>query len=77
MAEQAKRDFPAIDFDYSIMVGDSITDIEFGKRLGMKTIFIETKKDIDQEKLLGIKDQIDFSYPSLLEFAQNLENIIE
>jgi D-glycero-D-manno-heptose 1,7-bisphosphate phosphatase len=75
MAEQAKLDFPEIDFDYSIMVGDSISDIEFGKRLNMKTVFIETKSDIDKDKLLAIKDKIDFSYPSLLEFAKDLENI--
>ena len=29
-----------IDFSKSIMVGDSISDIEFGKRLGMKWIYI-------------------------------------
>ena len=31
-----------IDFEQSIMVGDSISDIEFGKRLNMKTVFIQT-----------------------------------
>lgn len=43
MAEQAKRDFPTIDFSRSVMVGDSVSDIEFGNRLGMFTVFIETK----------------------------------
>ena len=40
MALQAKADFPEIDFNKSVMVGDSDSDIEFGKRLGMKTVFI-------------------------------------
>lgn len=40
MALQAKRDFPDIDFKKSIMIGDDISDMEFGKRLGMKTILI-------------------------------------
>jgi histidinol-phosphate phosphatase family protein len=40
MALQAQKDFPKIDFSKSIMAGDSIHDMEFGKRAGMKTIFI-------------------------------------
>jgi len=40
MAQLAKAEFPEIDFDKSVMVGDSNSDIEFGKRLGMKTVFI-------------------------------------
>lgn len=43
MGEQAKADFPAIDFQRSIMVGDSLTDILFGQRLGMKTVFLRGK----------------------------------
>jgi D-glycero-alpha-D-manno-heptose 1-phosphate guanylyltransferase len=38
MAEQAKADFPEIDFSKSIMIGDSSSDIEFGSRLGMMTV---------------------------------------
>lgn len=40
MALQAQKDFPEINFSKSIMVGDSGSDIEFGKNAGMKTIFI-------------------------------------
>jgi len=40
MALQAQKDFPEINFKKSIMVGDSGSDIEFGKNAGMKTIFI-------------------------------------
>lgn len=40
MAEQAKMDFPEIIFNKSIMVGDSVSDIEMGKNAGMKTVFI-------------------------------------
>lgn len=41
MALQAKQDFPEIDFTKSIMVGDMPSDIEFGKRLGMTTIWLQ------------------------------------
>ena len=40
MAFLAKNDFPLIDFAISVMVGDSDSDILFGKQLGMKTVFI-------------------------------------
>lgn len=44
MALKAQQDFPEIDFSKSIMVGDSPSDLEFGRRLGMKTIFILTEE---------------------------------
>lgn len=40
MGHQAQSDFPEIDFSRSIMVGDSHSDIEFGKNLGMHTVFV-------------------------------------
>jgi D-glycero-D-manno-heptose 1,7-bisphosphate phosphatase len=39
--EQAVAQFPEITAASSVMIGDSPTDIEFGRRLGMKTIFVE------------------------------------
>ncbi|HWY11920.1 MAG TPA: HAD family hydrolase [Bacteroidia bacterium] len=65
MALAAKKDFPEIDFTRSIIVGDSITDMGFGRATGMKTIFISPEKNND--------DKIDFNFPSLIEFALNLE----
>lgn len=59
MALQAQKDFPDIIFKESVMVGDSMSDIEFGERLGMKTIFI---KPTEHPK-------------SLLDFAQNLHEV--
>jgi len=41
MFQQAQRDFPSINATTSVMIGDSISDIEFGKRLGMATVFLE------------------------------------
>lgn len=40
MFEQARRDFPEITADESVMIGDSLSDIQFGRRLGMRTVFI-------------------------------------
>jgi len=40
MAMQAKNDFPEINFSKSIMVGDSDSDMQFGKNAGMYTVFV-------------------------------------
>lgn len=45
MALQAKENFPEIDFSRSIMVGDTPSDIEFGKRAGMRTVFISKEEN--------------------------------
>ncbi|HTL83119.1 MAG TPA: HAD family hydrolase [Bacteroidia bacterium] len=45
MALQAKKIFPEIEFSKSIMIGDSPGDMEFGKRAGMKTVFVGKKED--------------------------------
>lgn len=45
MALQAQKDYPEIDFKTSIMVGDSVSDIQFGNQLGMYTVRIAKKSD--------------------------------
>lgn len=46
MGLHAKRDFPEIDFTKSILIGDSESDIEFGTKLGMKTIMLKNGRNI-------------------------------
>ena len=40
MAYLAQKEFPSIDFSKSIMLGDSISDMEFAENLGMNGLFI-------------------------------------
>ncbi|HNM31767.1 MAG TPA: HAD family hydrolase [Chitinophagales bacterium] len=42
MALWAQTDFPQIAFSRSVMVGDKISDMQFGKSVGMKTICLST-----------------------------------
>jgi HAD superfamily hydrolase (TIGR01662 family) len=49
MAEMAKFEFPEIQFEHSVMVGDTDSDILFGKNLGMKTVRIKTTEPIRVE----------------------------
>jgi D-glycero-D-manno-heptose 1,7-bisphosphate phosphatase len=43
--EQAFQRFPQADSGNSVLIGDSLSDIEAGRRLGMKTIFIQGEPD--------------------------------
>ena len=61
MGLKAKATFPEIDFSKSVMVGDSASDMEFGKKLGMLTVLI-TDEDIKDEL-------VDFCFDSLRNFA--------
>ena len=68
MALKARKDFPDIRFKRSVMVGDSLSDMIFGKRLGMKTVFAGS----DQRLISGNAFLIDLAYPDLLMFASAL-----
>jgi histidinol-phosphate phosphatase family protein len=67
MAELALREFPSIDFAQAWMVGDSVSDIEFGQAMGMKTALIEGKME---EKTRHEGLQVDWRGPSLWAFAE-------
>lgn len=69
MAHQAKEDFPEIDFRKSIMVGNSLSDMEFGKKMGMYTVFITTKFPPFELP----NDYIDVQFPSLGAWAESLK----
>ena len=47
MALQARKEYPEVDFSQSIMVGDSVSDIQMGKRCGMKTVGIGLEDKIE------------------------------
>jgi len=68
MGQQAQEDFPEIDFKRSIMIGNSISDMEFGKRLSMYTVFLTTK----HEPFSLPHDLIDEQYASLYAWASRL-----
>lgn len=68
MALQAREDFPQIDFHKSVMVGNSLSDMEFGKRLAMHTVFLTTK----HEPYPMPNDLIDEQFPSLQDWAKSI-----
>ncbi|MFM7661591.1 MAG: HAD-IIIA family hydrolase [Bacteroidota bacterium] len=64
MGQEAKEKYPLIDFSKSIMVGDTDSDIEFGRKLGMKTVRVISE---DEETLNS-----DLRISNLLELANLL-----
>lgn len=76
MALLAQRDFPEIAFHHSIMVGDSLSDMDFGQQLGMFNVLVATKKEesdvIIQARAGGLK--IDATVESLAALAAAWRN---
>jgi len=68
MALAARQDLPDIDLSRSIMVGNNISDMEFGRNAGMYTVFLSTTS---QEPALP-HPAIDLVFRSLYEFAYAL-----
>lgn len=73
MGHWAKEEFPEIDFQKSIMVGDSITDVQFGENLGMITVWVRGKED-EYHRLRKLDGQIriDYRLNSLADLTQIL-----
>jgi histidinol-phosphate phosphatase family protein len=68
MAFQAARDFPGTDLKKSLMVGNNVSDMLFGKNAGMKTIFLRTTSpDLDLPH-----EAIDLHFDHLDDFATAL-----
>lgn len=69
MAYLAKQQFDEIDFAKSIMVGNNLSDMQFGRNAGMKTVFVQTTHP---NQPLPHPD-IDLACKDLLKFANLLE----
>ena len=68
MAFQAKQDFPEIDFSKSIIVGNRISDMGFGRNAGMHTVFVATT----HPETPFPDPLIDLRFDGLTDFAKTL-----
>ncbi len=69
MGLQAKKDFKEVDFSKSVMIGNKLSDMEFGRNLGCYTILLlTTNPDTDPAD-----PRIDGVYNSLIDFASTLK----
>ena len=68
MGLQAVKDIPTIDLTKALMIGNTLSDMQFGKNLGVSTIFLPTTRPE-----INLDDyHIDVVFPSLIAFAKNL-----
>jgi D-glycero-D-manno-heptose 1,7-bisphosphate phosphatase len=70
--DQAVSDFPEIVAASSAMVGDSLSDIEFGRRLGMLTVFVEGDPERRKAGAEAAAAMADMRVASLVEAVEAL-----
>ena len=68
MAFQAKQQFPYINFEQSIMVGNRTSDMHFGRNAGLHTVFLATT----HPETPYPNPIIDYRFDNLLTFAKSL-----
>lgn len=67
MALQAQKDFPEIDFQKSIIVGNMPGDMWFGRNIGAYTVYLPTRPEENPDN-----STVDAQYKDLLAFATEL-----
>jgi D-glycero-D-manno-heptose 1,7-bisphosphate phosphatase len=72
MALQARKDFPEIDFSKSLMAGNTVGDMQFGRTTGMFTVFIRSEKPIPPLP----NDLIDTVFDNLHTLAKALQKSV-
>ncbi len=65
MALQAQDDFPEVDFHYSVMVGDNVTDMQFAQKARMRAVYITKNNPVPE----AVRDITDLYISDLAEFA--------
>lgn len=65
MFEQAKMQFPAINANSSVMIGDALSDIQFGATLGMLTILLRTNPEMSKDSMQMAEKLADACFPTL------------
>lgn len=63
MAEKAKAAYPELNFQKSVMVGDTMSDMKFGKNAAMTTVYVGLEEEVINPEL------VDFQFSSLKSFV--------
>ena len=71
---QAVAEFPSITAETSVIVGDSLSDIEFGRRLGMLTLFIEGDPTRQKAGAHEAAELADLRFPNFIQAADYLSS---
>ena len=68
MALKAQEDFPEIDLNNSMMIGDTASDMNFAKNAGMTAILLQNEHSIESDFVLS-----DYSIKTLTEISNLLK----
>jgi len=68
--EQACKDFPHANAQNSVVIGDSFSDMQAGRRFGMKTIFLKGEADRQKAGAPAAADSADAVADSLLQAVE-------
>ncbi|HYE56542.1 MAG TPA: HAD family hydrolase [Chitinophagaceae bacterium] len=71
MFHEAKKDFPDIEPSRSIMVGNNLSDMQFGRNAGMHTVFVRTTNPEQTTP----HPLIDLAFNDLQAFAKALQSL--
>ena len=61
MALQACKDYPDVQLTDSVMIGDSVSDMQFGWNAGMRCIYLTNNEFVPQ----NVRNYTDLMYPTL------------
>jgi histidinol phosphatase-like enzyme len=70
MIWRAQTDFPGIELKKSLIIGNNLSDMEFGRNAGIHTVFVKTTHP---EQVIP-HPWIDTAYDSLPDFAKALQS---
>jgi D-glycero-D-manno-heptose 1,7-bisphosphate phosphatase len=76
--EQAFRDFPSASVDNSLVIGDSLSDIQAGRQLGMRTIFVEGEPECQKpgaDQAAALADAVAESLKDAVERLMQICNV--
>lgn len=62
MALQACKEYPAVQLTDSVMIGDSVSDMQFGWQAGMRCIYLTNDEPVPAE----VRDYTDLIYTNLI-----------
>ena len=71
MALRARKEYPDVNLKRSVMIGDSITDMQFGRHAGMTTVLVGEEREI----AIYNPKLVDYYYPTICDFSLELKAI--
>ena len=75
--DQALSDFPGLEAASSLIIGDSLSDIEFGRNLGMRTIFLQGDEHTSRHQKPGAQHASELADETFSTLPQAVAHLLE